>query len=136
MQWAQRVYVQHYTPPDPQAGRGFDLSIIVLHLFYIHDNFHSLYINSNSLHSAIIKYFIHSGFSVLVVTILWILYFGMSYKSIYAYECHFWYSDGTCSVQEDYSPHPGHAPPARIAVLPGVLREHMCSCLGYITIHC
>jgi hypothetical protein len=24
VQWAQRVYVQHYTPPDPQAGRGFD----------------------------------------------------------------------------------------------------------------
>jgi hypothetical protein len=32
-------------------------------------------------------------------------------------------------------PHPDHAPPARRAVLPGVLGKHMCSCLSYITVH-
>jgi hypothetical protein len=96
-----------------------------------------LYISSNSRHNATIKYYIHIGFSVLIVNILWILYFGMSYKPrVYTYGCRLWYSEGTCSVQEGYSPHPGHAPPARRAVLPGVLREHMCSCLSYITVHC
>jgi hypothetical protein len=76
-------------PPTLRRAEGSIFKFFVLLLFYIHDNFHILYINSNSLHNAIIKYFIHSGFSVLVVNILWILYFGMSYKSsLYAYECH------------------------------------------------
>jgi hypothetical protein len=124
-------------PPDPQAGWGFDFSISVSLNITFMSIFIFLYNYSNSWHIATIKYYIHIGFFVLVVNILWILYFGMSYKSrVYTHGCHLWYSDGTCSVQEGYSPHPGHAPPARRAVLPGVLCEHMCLCLSYITVHC
>jgi hypothetical protein len=61
---------------------------------------------------------------------LWIVYFGMEH------EYGVWYfidtsfdMDGTCSVSGGaVSPPPGHAPPARRAVLPGVLYKHMCSC--------
>jgi hypothetical protein len=135
-------YMYNTIPPPTLRRAEGSIFQLLFYIYFTFMTFHILYININSFHSAIwsisliIKYFIHSGFSVLVVTILWTLYFGMSYKSNCAHECHFWYLDGTCSVQEDCSPHPGHAPPTRRAVLPGVLREHMCSCLGYITIHC
>jgi hypothetical protein len=72
------------------------------------------------------------------------LHFGL-YTLVWRHEYGLWYfcryillySDGTCSVSGGVvSPPPGHAPPARKAVLPGVLCKHMCSCWSYITVCC
>ncbi len=68
---------------------------------------------------------------------LWIVYFGIETWIQSMIFCWYilWYSDGTCSVSEGaVSPPPGHAPPARRAVLPGVLYKRLYSYWSYIIV--
>ncbi len=126
-------------PPRPSSGpwvRFLTEHHIVFisgfwHTFYLLTVFHLMYcINKVFIFALVFSFwsFIHHfGYYTLVWVGVWIMVlFGYTLR----------YSDGTCSVQGVEPPHPGHAPPARKAVLPGVLCEHVCSCWSYITVHC
>ncbi len=124
-------------PPRPSSGPRVRFLIIhhitfmsIFSYFYIITVTHLTYCNNKVIIFTLVFLFWLVNHLFGYCTLVWIV--DIDYDT---YRYILWYSDGTCSVQGCCTPHPGHAPPARKAVLPGVLCEHMCSCLSYVTVH-
>ncbi len=125
-------------PPRPSSGSRVRF-LIQHHIIFI-SNFgtlfnqitvsHLIYCTNKVLIFALVFSFWSFNHLFGYYTLVWIV--SIVYDT---YRYILWYSDDTCSVQGGCTPHPGHAPPARKAVLPGVLCEHMCSCWSYVTVH-
>ncbi len=107
MQWAQRVYGQHYTPPNPQAGRGFDLLFnhrTHIFIYYSINLWHFI----NRLYTCCQMF----DFGILFLffglcTLVWMDEYIVWYCVIVL-----WYSDGTCSGSGGaISPTPVTRPP-------------------------